>query len=34
VNSFVTRQQFEWAWENRRFNEALWHGYDKGNIRL
>jgi hypothetical protein len=34
VNSFVIRQKFEWAWESRRFNEALWHGYDKGNIRL
>lgn len=28
VNSFVIRQQFEWAWENRRFDGALWHGYD------
>lgn len=29
VNSFVIRQQFEWAWENRTFEESLWHGYDK-----
>jgi hypothetical protein len=28
VNSFVIRQQFEWAWENKRFEGALWHGYD------
>jgi hypothetical protein len=28
VNSFVIRQQFEWAWENRRFDLPLWHGYD------
>ncbi|MCK0168611.1 GSCFA domain-containing protein [Jannaschia sp. S6380] len=28
VNSFVIRQQFEWAFEGRRFEEALWHGYD------
>jgi hypothetical protein len=28
VNSFVIRQQFEWAWENRRFDQPLWHGYD------
>ncbi len=27
VNSFVIRQQFEWAWENRVFEQALWHGY-------
>jgi GSCFA family len=27
VNSFVIRQQFEWAWENRRFDGVLWHGY-------
>ena len=27
VNSFVIRQQFEWAWENRVFGQALWHGY-------
>ena len=27
VNSFVIRQQFEWAWENKTFDEALWHGY-------
>lgn len=29
VNSFVIRQQFEWAWENKSFDESLWHGYDK-----
>lgn len=28
VNSFVIRQQFEWAWENRTFGGALWHGYE------
>ena len=27
VNSFVIRQQFEWAWENKVFDEPLWHGY-------
>ncbi|MGB0411180.1 MAG: GSCFA domain-containing protein [Pikeienuella sp.] len=27
VNSFVIRQQFEWAWENKTFDDALWHGY-------
>jgi hypothetical protein len=27
VNSFVIRQQFEWAWENKSFDGALWHGY-------
>lgn len=27
VNSFVIRQQFEWAWENKTFDTALWHGY-------
>lgn len=29
VNSFVIRQQFEWAWEGREFEEDLWRGYDK-----
>lgn len=28
VNSFAIRQQFEWAWENKKFDDALWHGYD------
>ncbi|MCU0910886.1 MAG: GSCFA domain-containing protein, partial [Rhodobacteraceae bacterium] len=28
VNSFVIRQQFEWAWENKDFNQSLWHGYE------
>lgn len=28
VNSFVILQQFEWAWENKVFNQELWHGYD------
>lgn len=28
VNSFAIRQQFEWAWENKVFEEELWHGYD------
>jgi len=27
VNSFVIRQQFEWAWENKVFDQPLWHGY-------
>ncbi len=27
VNSFVIRQQFEWAFEGRKFEESLWHGY-------
>lgn len=27
VNSFVIRQQFEWAFEGKRFDEKLWHGY-------
>ena len=28
VNSFVIRQQFEWALEGKVFSEELWHGYD------
>ncbi|NNE55419.1 MAG: GSCFA domain-containing protein [Flavobacteriales bacterium] len=28
VNTFVIKQQFEWAWENKKFEESLWHGYD------
>jgi len=28
VNSFVIRQQFEWAWENKVFEQPLWHGLD------
>jgi len=31
VNSFVILQQFEWAWEDRRFDQELWHGYDAEN---
>lgn len=27
VNSFVIRQQFEWAWEGKVFDQPLWHGY-------
>jgi hypothetical protein len=27
VNSFVIRQQFEWAWEDKTFEGELWHGY-------
>ncbi len=27
VNSFVIRQQFEWAFEGKKFEEELWHGY-------
>ncbi|MCH2075398.1 MAG: GSCFA domain-containing protein [Rhodobacteraceae bacterium] len=27
VNTFVIRQQFEWAWENKVYDEPLWHGY-------
>lgn len=28
VNSFVIRQQFEWAWEDKCFDQPLWHGYN------
>ncbi|MGB0507447.1 MAG: GSCFA domain-containing protein, partial [Pikeienuella sp.] len=28
VNSFVILQQFQWAWEDRNFDQELWHGYD------
>ena len=28
VNSFVILQQFEWAWENKVFEQELWHGYN------
>ncbi len=28
VNSFVILQQFQWAWENKTFDQELWHGYD------
>ena len=28
VNSFVIRQQLEWTFEDRHFEEELWHGYD------
>jgi len=31
VNTFALRQQFEWAYEGRCFDEALWHG-DSGEI--
>ncbi|MEM6276107.1 MAG: GSCFA domain-containing protein [Pseudomonadota bacterium] len=27
ANSFVLRQQFEWAWEGKVFEAPLWHGY-------
>ena len=27
VNSFVIRQQFEWAFEAKKFDAPLWHGY-------
>jgi len=27
VNSFVIRQQFEWAFEGKSFDAPLWHGY-------
>jgi hypothetical protein len=27
VNSFVIRQQFEWAFEAKKFEAPLWHGY-------
>ena len=27
VNSFVIRQQFEWAFEGKKFEQDLWHGY-------
>lgn len=32
VNSFVIRQQFEWAWENKTFEGDLWHGYKAENF--
>lgn len=28
VNSFVILQQFEWAWEDKIYDQELWHGYD------
>ena len=28
VNTFALRQQFEWAFESRRFEGELWHGSD------
>jgi len=28
MNSFSLRQQFEWAWAGKQFEEELWHGYD------
>jgi len=28
VNTFVIRQQFEWALQGKQFEENLWHGYD------
>jgi hypothetical protein len=28
VNSFVIRQQFEWVFEGKKFEESLWHGYE------
>jgi hypothetical protein len=28
VNSFVIRQQFEWAFEGKKFDGELWHGYE------
>jgi hypothetical protein len=28
VNTFALRQQFEWAFEGKTFEEELWHGYD------
>lgn len=28
VNTFVIRQQFEWAFENKVVEAELWHGYD------
>ena len=40
VNVFAMEQQFAWAYENRKFNEQLWHGSDgelastSENIRL
>lgn len=27
VNTYVIRQQFEWAWEDKSFDGELWHGY-------
>lgn len=31
VNTFALLQQFEWAYENKRFSEQIWHG-SKGEI--
>ncbi|WP_374308556.1 GSCFA domain-containing protein [Methylocella sp.] len=28
VNTFALRQQFEWAWLDKKPQSALWHGYD------
>lgn len=28
VNTYALRQQFEWAWLNKKPRVALWHGYD------
>ncbi|PWR22838.1 GSCFA domain-containing protein [Zavarzinia aquatilis] len=28
VNTYAIRQQFEWAWENRKPQIPLWHDYD------
>ena len=32
VNTFVIRQQFEWAWDEREFDQALWHDYDSSEL--
>ena len=31
VNTFALRQQFEWAYNNKEFNEDLWYG-SKGEL--
>jgi hypothetical protein len=33
VNTFAIRQQFEWAWQNRSPQAALWHSYDADEMR-
>jgi len=30
VNTYALLQQFEWAFENKKFSQNLWHGYDTG----
>jgi len=32
MNSFVIRQQFEWAWENAAYDEGLWYTGDEAPL--